>query len=215
VDLLVTTTICFQPTSGELLAHDADVIQLNVPAFFGLFLTRVANADVLVSSVQIRSPTWSADLREHEGHLHVKEQRHIVAKNYLKAGVPDVARLADKLIMNDDETTGSAQNRPQKVANMISFNALSNMHTTPGHTSAEAILRVLEGGIRPDGVNAITRADLKRVISNCTISERLRSKPLRPRAAIPSEFKSNESVHIDFLYIDEHPVLTAVCAGTS
>jgi hypothetical protein len=64
-----TATICFQTTSGELLAYDTDVIQLNVPSSFGLLLMRVANADVLVSSMQLRSPTWSADLREHGGHL--------------------------------------------------------------------------------------------------------------------------------------------------
>jgi hypothetical protein len=82
---LGTATICFQTTSGELLAYDTDVIQLNVPALFGLLIMRVANADVLVSSMQLRSPTWSADLREHGGHLYVKEQRNIVASNYLEA----------------------------------------------------------------------------------------------------------------------------------
>jgi hypothetical protein len=49
VDSLETATICFQTISGELLAYDTDVIQLNVPALFGLLLMRVANADVLVS----------------------------------------------------------------------------------------------------------------------------------------------------------------------
>jgi hypothetical protein len=32
----------------------AEVIQLNVPALFGLLLMRVANANVLVSSMQLR-----------------------------------------------------------------------------------------------------------------------------------------------------------------
>jgi hypothetical protein len=59
VTLLGTATICFQTTSGELLAYDTDVIQLNVPALFGLLLVRVSNADVLVSSMQLPSPTWS------------------------------------------------------------------------------------------------------------------------------------------------------------
>jgi hypothetical protein len=58
VALLGTATICFQTTSGELLAYDTDVIQLNVPALFGPVLMRFANADVLVSSMQLRSPTW-------------------------------------------------------------------------------------------------------------------------------------------------------------
>jgi hypothetical protein len=44
-----TNTIYFQTTSGEFLAYDTDVIQLNVLALFGLFLMRVANSDVLVS----------------------------------------------------------------------------------------------------------------------------------------------------------------------
>jgi hypothetical protein len=51
--------------------------------------------------------------------------------------------------VNDDDTPGSAQNRPQKVANVISFSALSNMHTQLGHASAGAMLRFLEGGILP------------------------------------------------------------------
>jgi hypothetical protein len=54
---LGTATICLQTTSGELLAYDTDVIQLNVPALFGILLMRVANADVLVSSMWLRSPT--------------------------------------------------------------------------------------------------------------------------------------------------------------
>jgi hypothetical protein len=75
--------ICFQTTSGELLAYDTDVIQLNVPALFGLLLMRVANADVPVSSMQLRSPTWSADLRKHGGYLYVKENRYIVTSKFL------------------------------------------------------------------------------------------------------------------------------------
>jgi hypothetical protein len=70
---LGTAKISFQTTSGELLAYDTDVIQLNVPALFGLLLMRVSDAGVLVSSMQLRSPTWSADFREHGGHLYVKE----------------------------------------------------------------------------------------------------------------------------------------------
>jgi hypothetical protein len=83
-----------------------------------------------------------------------------------------------------------------------------------GHASAEAMLRFLEGGILPARVDFITRADIKRVISNCTICERFGSKPLLPRAAIPSDVKFNESVYIDVFYIDGHPVFSAVCAGT-
>jgi hypothetical protein len=102
---------------------------------------RVANAGVLVSSMQLRSPRWSVDLREHGGHLYVKEKRNIVTSNYLEAGVPDAVNFADKPVVNDDDTPESAQNRPQKVANVISFSALSNMHTQPGHASADAMLR--------------------------------------------------------------------------
>jgi hypothetical protein len=180
----------------------------------GLLLMRVANADVLISSMQLRSPTWSADLREHRGHLYVKEKQNIVTSNYLEAGVPGAVNFADGPVVNDDDTPKSAQNRPQKVANVISFSALSNMHTQLGHAGAEAMLSILEGGILPAGVDSITRADIKRVISNRTICERFGSKPLRPRAAIPSDVKFNESVYIDVLYIDGHPVLSAVCAGT-
>jgi hypothetical protein len=73
------------------------------------------------------------------------------------------------------------------------------------------MLRFLEGGIIPAEGDAITRADIKRVISNCTICERFGSKPLRPRAAIPSDAKFKESVYIDVFYIDGNPVLSAVC----
>jgi hypothetical protein len=76
------------------------------------------------------------------------------------------------------------------------------------------MLRFIEGVILPAGVDSITRADIKRVISNCTICERFGSKPLPPRAAIPSDVKFNESVNIDDFYIDKHSVLSAVCAGT-
>jgi hypothetical protein len=69
---LGTAAICFQTTSAELLVYDTDLIQLNVPALFVLLLMRVANADVLVSSMQLRSPLWSADLQKHGGHLYVK-----------------------------------------------------------------------------------------------------------------------------------------------
>jgi hypothetical protein len=164
--------------------------------------------------MQMRSPTWSADLREHGGHACVIEKRNIVTSNYLEAGVPDAVNLADKPVVNDDDTPGSAQNRPQKVANVISFSALSNVHTQLGHASAEAMQRFLEGGILPAGVDSNTLADIKRAINNCTICERFGSKPLRPRAAIPSDVKLNESVYIDVFYIDVHPVLSAECAGT-
>jgi hypothetical protein len=116
---LGTATICFQTTSGELLAYDTDVIQLNVSALFGHLLMHISNADVLVSLMQQRSPIWSADLREHEGHLFMNEKRDIVTSNYLEAGVPDAVNLSDKPVVNDDGTTGSAQNRSQKVANVI------------------------------------------------------------------------------------------------
>jgi hypothetical protein len=152
-----TATICFQTISGELLAYDTDVIQLNMPALFGLLLMRVANADVLVSSMQLRSRTLSTDIREHGGHLYVKEKRNIVTSNYLETGVPDAVNFADKPLVNDDDTPGSAQNRPQKVANVISFRALSNMHTQIGHDCSEAMLRFLEGGILPAGVDSITQ----------------------------------------------------------
>jgi hypothetical protein len=88
LDSLGTATICFQTTFGELMAYDTDVIQVNVPALFGLLLMRVTNADVLVSSMQLRSPRWSADLREHGGHLYVEEKRDIFISKYLEAGVP-------------------------------------------------------------------------------------------------------------------------------
>jgi hypothetical protein len=211
---LGTATICFQTTSGELLAYDTDVIQLNLPELFGLLLMRVAKADVLVSSIQLRSPTWPADLREHGGHLYVKEKRNIVTSNYLEAGVLGAVNFADKPVVNYDDTPESAQNRPQKAANVISFSALSNMHTQFGHAGAEPMLRFLEGGILPAGVDFITRIDIKRVISNCNICERFGSKPLRPRAAIPSDAKFIESVYIGVFYIDGNPVLSAVCAGT-
>jgi hypothetical protein len=126
---LGTATICFQATSGELLAYDTDEIQLDVQVLFGLLLMRVANANVLVSSRQLRSPTWLADHQEHGGHLYVTEKRNIDTSNYLEAEVPDFVNLADKPVVNDDDTPGSAHNRPQKVANMISFSALSNIHT--------------------------------------------------------------------------------------
>jgi hypothetical protein len=76
------------------------------------------------------------------------------------------------------------------------------------------MLHFLEGGILRAGVDSIARADIKRVISNFTIGERFGSKSLRPRAAIPSVIKFNESVYIDVFYIDGHPVLSAVCVGT-
>jgi hypothetical protein len=63
--------------------------------------------------------------------------------------VPDAVNFADKPVVNDDDTPGSAQNRPQKVANTILFSALFNMHTQLGHASAEAMLRFLEEGILP------------------------------------------------------------------
>jgi hypothetical protein len=152
------------------------------------------------------SRAWRPSLRERKtGYCHY---------NYLEAGVPDAANPADKPVVNDDDTPGSAQIRPQMVANVISFSALSNMHTQLGHASAEAMLRFVEGGFPPAEVDFITRADIKRVISNCTICKRFGSKPLRPRAAIPLDFKFNESVYIDLFYIDGHPVLSAVCAGT-
>jgi hypothetical protein len=119
VTSLEKATICFENISGKLLAYDTYVMQLNVPALFGLLLMRVANADVLVSSMQLRSLTWSADLREHGVHLYVKEKQDTVTSNYLEAGVPDSVNLSDKPVMNDDNTTRSAQNRPQKVANVI------------------------------------------------------------------------------------------------
>jgi hypothetical protein len=132
----------------------------------------------------------------------VKEKRDVVTSNYLEAGELDAVNLADKPVVNDDDTPGSAQNRPQKVANVITFSALSNMHTQLGHANAEVMLRFLEGSILPAGVDFVTRADIKRVISNCTICERFRSKPLCPREAIPSDVKFNESVYIDVFYID-------------
>jgi hypothetical protein len=70
-----------------------------------------------------------------------------VTSNYFEAGVPDAVNPADKPVVNDEETPGSAQNRPQKVANVISFSALSNIHTQLGHASGQAMLRFLEEGI--------------------------------------------------------------------
>jgi hypothetical protein len=91
--------------------------------------------------MQLRSPTWSANLREHGGHLYVKGKRDFFTSNYLEAGVPDAVNPADKPVVNDDDTPGSAQNRPHKVANVISLSVLSNMHTQLGHASAEAMMR--------------------------------------------------------------------------
>jgi hypothetical protein len=54
----------------------------------------------------------------------VKEQRHIVTSNYLEAGVPDAVNLADKPIMNADDTTGAEPNRPQRIANVNSFSRI-------------------------------------------------------------------------------------------
>jgi hypothetical protein len=170
---LGTATICFQTTSGEFLAYDTDVIQLNAPALFGLLLMRVANADVLVSSMQLRSPTWSADLREHGGRLYVKEKRNIVPSNYLKAGVPDAVNFADKSVVNMMMTRLNQRRTGRRRSPMrFYFSALSNMHTQLGHARAEAMLRFLEVDILPVGVDSITRADIKRVIRNCTIYKR-------------------------------------------
>jgi hypothetical protein len=77
----------------------------------------------------------------------VKEKQNIVTSNYLEARVPDAVNFADKPVVNDYDTPESVQNRPQKVANVISFSALSIMHTLLGHASAEAMLRFVEGGI--------------------------------------------------------------------
>jgi hypothetical protein len=152
------------------------------------------------------SRSWRPPLRE--------KNPNIVTSIYLEAGVPDAVNFADKPVVNDDDTPESAQNRPQKFANVISFSTLSNIHTQLGHASAEAMMSFLEGGILPAGVDSITRADIKRVISNCTICEHFGSKPLHPRAAIPSDVRFKESVYIDDFYIDGHHVLSAVCAGT-
>jgi hypothetical protein len=89
------------------------------------------------------------------------------------------------------------------------------MATQLRHARAEAMLRFVEGRILPAGVDVITRADIKSVISNCTIGERFGSKLLRPRAAITSDVKFNESVYIDVSYIDGYPMLSDVCSDTS
>jgi hypothetical protein len=65
------------------------------------------------------------------------------------------------------------------------------MHTHLRHASAEAMLLFLEGCILPAGVDAVTRADIKREISKCTICERFAFKPLRPREAIQSDVNLN------------------------
>jgi hypothetical protein len=154
---------------------------------------RVAKADVLVSSMQLRSPTWSAALRENGGHLYVKEKRYILTSNYLEAGVADAVNPADKPVVNDDNTPGLTQNRPQKVANVISSSALSNMHTNSGTLALrQCCVFSKEVFFLPE---SIPRADIKRVISNCTICESFGSKPLRPKAAIPSDVKfKNQSI---------------------
>jgi hypothetical protein len=81
----------------------------------------------------------------------VKEKRDVVTSNYLEDGVPYAVNPAEKPIVIDDDTPGPAQNWPKKVANLISFRALSNIHTQLRHASAEAMLRFLEGGIPPAG----------------------------------------------------------------
>jgi hypothetical protein len=77
----------------------------------------------------------------------VKEKWDIVTSNYLEPGVPNAVNPGNKPVVNDNDMPGSAQSRPQKVANVISFSAVSNMQTQLGHASAETILRFLEGGI--------------------------------------------------------------------
>jgi hypothetical protein len=100
----------------------------------------------------------------------------------------------------------------QKIANVMSFSALSNMRTYILHTSVEAMLRVLEEGILPAGFDSTSRAGIKHLFSTHPFFERFGSKPLRPRASIPSHVNLNEQDYIDVVNIDGHPELSAVCA---
>jgi hypothetical protein len=88
---------------------------------FGLLHIRVPNADVLVTPMLLRSPTWSAGIREHCDDLYVKEQRRIVANNCLESGVPDADNHEEMPIMKDDDTTGTEHIRLQKITNAVSF----------------------------------------------------------------------------------------------
>jgi hypothetical protein len=143
----------------------------------------------------------------------VKDHSRIVTRNNLEAVVTDAVNVADKPIMNDDDTTGAAQKSLQKIANVISFSVLSNIHNQRGHAISEAMMRFLEGDILPAGVDAKTRADTKRIISKHTIHDRFGFEPLRPTAAMPSDIKFSESVYIDVFYILRF-LLCAMIPGT-
>jgi hypothetical protein len=128
--------------------------------------------------------------------------------------VPDAVNLADNPVVNNDETPGSAQNRPQKVANVISFSALSNMHTQLGNASAEAMLRFLEGE------NSSCRSQFHHACINQTRNQQLhylralwiQTSTLQSSYSIRRHVQLfNESVYIDVFYTDGHPVLS-VCA---
>jgi hypothetical protein len=73
------------------------------------------------------------------------------------------------LIIKDDVTAITSQKRLQMIAKVLPFSALSNMHTQIGYASAEATLSFREGDILSAGVDPITRGNIKRVISKCTI----------------------------------------------
>jgi hypothetical protein len=70
---------------------------------------RVSNADVHVSSMQLRSPTMSAYIRDHGAHFYVQGLWRIVTSNSLETRVLDAVNHAGKPIMNDDDTTGTMQ----------------------------------------------------------------------------------------------------------
>jgi hypothetical protein len=78
-------------------------------------LVRAAEQDAAAIAYVVgrSSRAWRPPLRE--------RKRNIVTSNYLEAGVSDAVNLADKPVVNDDDTPGSAHNRPQNVANVISF----------------------------------------------------------------------------------------------
>jgi hypothetical protein len=64
---------------------------------------------------------------------------------------------------------------------------MSNIHTQLGHASAEAILLFLEGDILPAGVDVITRADIKRVLSASSASA------LDPNLYVPEQLSHQMS----------------------
>jgi hypothetical protein len=133
---------------------------------------RVSNADVLVSSMQLRSPTWSADLREHGGHLYVKEKQDIVISNYLEAGVPDAVNPADKPVVNDDDT-------PQQLAESTKLaNQVEKLHKEVSGKVSRHRLKQGSAQKRPQKVTIVISfsalSDVHRQLGHASAEEMLR-----------------------------------------